>query len=51
MSDVREQERITEKAVAIPGVAVHRAWDLGVRDDTAVWWWQQVGSQGFILDC
>jgi hypothetical protein len=29
---------------------VHRAWDLGVRDDTAVWWFQNVGSQCFVLD-
>lgn len=30
---------------------VHRAWDIGVRDDTSVWWFQVVGTQVFILDC
>jgi hypothetical protein len=29
---------------------VHRAWDLGVRDDTAIWWYQAHGSQLLILD-
>lgn len=30
---------------------VHTAWDLGVRDDTSIWWFQVVGAQVFILDC
>jgi hypothetical protein len=34
----------------LPGVPVHRAWDLGVTDDTSIWWFQSVGSQLFILD-
>jgi hypothetical protein len=29
---------------------VDRAWDLGVRDDTAVWWYQARGGQLLILD-
>ena len=29
---------------------VHRAWDLGVRDDTAIWWYQARGGQLLILD-
>lgn len=29
---------------------VHRAWDLGVRDDTCVFWYQARGSQLLILD-
>jgi len=50
MAAVRDEERICE-IEAIPGVPVHRAWDLGIRDDTAIWWFQAVGSQCFILDC
>jgi len=30
---------------------VHRAWDLGVRDDTSIWFWQVVGGQIFVVDC
>lgn len=29
---------------------VHTAWDLGVRDDTSIWWFQVVGNQPRILD-
>jgi hypothetical protein len=50
MAQVRNEERIVE-IEALPNVMVHRAWDLGVRDDTAIWWFQTVGSQVFILDC
>jgi hypothetical protein len=49
MNAVRVEERITDiNALDAP---VHRAWDLGVRDDTAIWWFQTVGAQVFILDC
>ena len=30
---------------------VHRAWDIGVRDDTSIWWFQVVGSRVHVLDC
>src|SRR3546814_6361003 len=36
---------------AVSGIPVHRAWDIGVRDDTSIWWFQVVGTQIFILDC
>jgi hypothetical protein len=49
MAAVRNEERITEIA-ATEGVPVHRAWDLGIRDDTAIWWFQNVGGQVFLLD-
>jgi phage terminase large subunit len=29
---------------------VHRSWDLGVGDDTSIWWFQPVGAQLYILD-
>lgn len=50
MVAVRNEGRIdpTLEAVDAP---VHRAWDLGVRDDTSIWWFQVVGGQVFILDC
>lgn len=49
MAQVRTEERILP-IEAIPELPVHRAWDLGVRDDTSVWWYQQVGAQLYILD-
>jgi phage terminase large subunit len=33
-----------------PGAAVHTAWDIGVRDDTTIWWFQVVGGKVLILD-
>jgi len=49
MAQVRNEERIVE-IEAEPGQYVHRAWDLGVRDDTSIWWFQPVGGQLLILD-
>jgi phage terminase large subunit len=50
MAAVRNENRIAE-IEALPHAMVHRAWDLGVRDDTAIWWFQTVGAQLFVLDC
>src|SRR3569833_362921 len=50
MAAVRKEHRIAE-IEAIQGRPVHRAWDIGVRDDTSIWWFQVVGAQVFILDC
>lgn len=50
MSKVRTEGRI-EAVDAIPDRPVHRAWDIGVRDDTSIWWFQVVGTQVYILDC
>lgn len=50
MVKVRSEGRIAE-IEAIEGQPVHRAWDIGVRDDTSIWWFQVVGTQIFILDC
>lgn len=50
MLAVRNEGRIDETLVAME-TPVHRAWDLGVRDDTSIWFWQVVGGQIFILDC
>jgi hypothetical protein len=49
MAEVRAEGRICEiEPIAGP---VHRSWDLGMRDDTCVWFWQVVGSKVFLLDC
>lgn len=48
---VRAEGRIDDTLDAVPGYPVHRAWDIGVRDDTSIWWFQVVGTQIFILDC
>lgn len=49
MANVRAEGRIDAGLEAIDA-PVHRAWDIGVRDDTSIWWFQVVGSQVFILD-
>lgn len=51
MLAVRNEGRIDQALEAIPGKPVHRAWDIGVSDDTSIWWFQVVGGQVFILDC
>ena len=48
MADVRREGRVAE-IEPIAGQPVHRAWDLGIGDDTSVWKFQVVGSQIFIL--
>ena len=50
MVKVRSEGRIA-KIKAVPGKPVHRAWDIGVRDDTSIWWFQVVGNRIFVLDC
>lgn len=50
MAVVRREGRIAE-IEADPERPVHRAWDIGVRDDTSIWWFQVVGTQVYVLDC
>jgi phage terminase large subunit len=50
MALVRKQGRVTN-IEALPDRPVHRAWDIGRRDDTSIWWFQVVGSKVYILDC
>lgn len=50
MVGVRSDGRIVSDLVALDR-PVHRAWDIGVRDDTSIWWFQVVGSRVHILDC
>lgn len=49
MMRVRNENRILP-IEHIPDQPVHCAWDLGMRDDTSVWWFQAVGAQLYILD-
>ncbi len=49
MAEVRAEGRIVA-CEALPDRPVHRAWDLGVGDDTSIWWWQAQGAQIVILD-
>ena len=51
MQQVREEERVRDDIDARPDLPVHRAWDLGVGDDTSIWWFQpQPSGQILILD-
>lgn len=50
MAKLRLDGRIAN-IIPIPGRQVHRAWDIGVRDDTSIWWFQVVGNRVYILDC
>lgn len=33
-----------------PAAPVHTAWDLGYRDDTAIWWYQVIGGEIHVID-
>ena len=49
MSQVRKDGRV--KAIEpMPVLPVHTAWDIGVRDSTAIWWFQVWGSRLLIVD-
>lgn len=50
MLAVRSEGRI-KPLLPVPGCPVHTAWDIGVRDDTSIWWFQIYGGRLFILDC
>ena len=51
MAKVRAEGRIISDLEPIAGRPVHRAWDIGVRDDTSIWWFQVAGGQIVIIDC
>lgn len=50
MVQVRKEGRI-RPVIALPRQPVHTAWDIGVRDDTSIWWFQVSGGRLNILDC
>ena len=49
--NVRSEGRVDQTLEAVEGKPVHRAWDIGVRDDTSIWWFQVIGGQVYVLDC
>jgi phage terminase large subunit len=49
MSDVRNEGRILDIEPDLDR-PIHRAWDIGVGDDTVIWFYQAVGAQLLILD-
>jgi hypothetical protein len=51
MAAVRREGRVTEEAVPLPGQPVNRSWDLGIRDDTCIWFHVSIGSQVYLLHC
>ena len=48
MAAVRAEGRISDLVAPLPGQVVHRAWDLGMADDTSIWKFSIVGTQVFI---
>ena len=50
MAKVRNEGRIDADLDVPVGIPVHRAWDLGVGDDTSIWWFASVGSQVYVVD-
>lgn len=47
---VRNSGRVTSEIEPVPDIPVHTAWDLGVRDSTAIWFFQVVGRNVHLLD-
>lgn len=55
MAKVRADGRVRD-IVPMPGIPIHRAWDIGVRDDTSIWWFQTIRTADglprvYVLDC
>jgi phage terminase large subunit len=50
MLAVRTSGRIKEFD-PVPNEPVHKAWDIGVKDDTSIWWFQVINGVPHILDC
>ena len=50
MAKLRTEGRIREFD-PVPGKPVHRAWDIGTRDDTSIWWFQVISGVPHIIDC
>jgi phage terminase large subunit len=50
LAAAEQQGRINANVEAEPDVPVHTAWDLGIDDAMAIWWWQPVAGQIRWLD-
>jgi phage terminase large subunit len=49
MAEADKAGRITA-VEPVPNVPVHTAWDLGMGDSTAIWFWQGAGSEIRVID-
>jgi hypothetical protein len=49
MAQAERDKRIAEVAYD-PEKVVHTAWDLGYRDDTAIWWFQVIRDEIHVID-
>lgn len=49
MRELGEANRITEVTYD-PSLPTYTAWDLGYRDDTAIWWYQVVRNEIHVID-
>ena len=49
LREATEQGRICQVDYQ-PEVPVHTAWDLGYRDDTAIWWYQVIRNEIHVID-
>lgn len=49
MADAERAGRITDVAHD-PDLPVYTAWDLGIGDSTAIWFWQAAGSEIRVID-
>lgn len=47
---IAENEGRIRKDLYDPKLPVKTSWDLGFSDDTAIWWWQQVGNELRFID-
>jgi hypothetical protein len=45
-----EESGRMRNVVVDPTIEVHTAWDLGIDDSTAIWFWQAVGSEVRLVD-
>lgn len=50
MTAVRDEGRIVDDLEHDPSYPVHTAWDIGVRDDTSIWFFQVIFGQIYVLD-
>ena len=49
LREATEEGRITQVDYQ-PEANVHTAWDLGYRDDTAIWWYQVIRNEIHVID-
>jgi hypothetical protein len=49
MRQATEQNRVT-KVEYDPSLPTYTAWDLGYRDDTAIWWYQVLRNEVHVID-